>query len=139
MGTTSLESEIQLGCWTITEDSVRRYLGAVGDSQLSYFDHVMVPPLALSAYTLGLLLDKLALPPGAIHSLQEITTVRSVGFGEQITAVAQLERPRQRGGLEFITASYLLTNSVGNQVQIGKTTVLVPVGDTPIMRLHNYL
>jgi len=130
MGTTSPQSEIQLGCWTITQDLVRQYLGAVGDSQLAYFDHLMVPPLALSAYALGGLLDKLALPPGAIHSLQEITTVRPVGFGEQITAVAQLERPRQRGGLEFTTASYVLTNSAGAQVQTGKTTVLVPIGGT---------
>ena len=131
MGIGPLELEIQLGCWTITEDSVRQYLGAVGDSQLAYFDHLMVPPLALSAYALGGLLDKLALPPGAIHSLQEIRTVRPVGFGEQITAVAQLERSRQRGGLEFTTASYVLTNSAGAQVQTGKTTVLVPNGGTP--------
>ena len=131
MGTTSPQSEIQLGCWTITQDLVRQYLGAVGDSQLAYFDHLMVPPLALSAYALGGLLDKLPLPPGAIHSLQEITTVRPVEFGEQITAVAQLERPRQRGGLEFTTASYVLTNSAGAQVQTGKTTVLVPIGGTP--------
>ena len=130
MGITPLELEIQLGCWTITEDSVRQYLGAVGDSQLAYFDYLMVPPLALSAYALGGLLDKLALPPGAIHSLQEITTVRPVGFGEHITAVAQLERTRQRGGLEFTTASYVLTNSAGAQVQTGKTTVLVPIGGT---------
>jgi acyl dehydratase len=97
---------------------------------MAYFDNVMVPPLALSAYALGGLLDKLALPPGAIHSLQEITTVRPVGFGEHITAVAQLERTRQRGGLEFTTASYVLTNSAGAQVQTGKTTVLVPIGGT---------
>jgi len=130
MGIGPLELEIQLGCWTIPEDSVRQYLGAVGDSQLAYFDYVMVPPLALSAYALGGLLDKLALPPGAIHSLQEITTVRPVGFGEHITAVAQLERTRQHGGLEFTTASYVLTNSAGAQVQTGKTTVLVPIGGT---------
>ena len=127
MGTTPLESEIQLGCWTVTEETARQYLAAVGDSQQAYFDHRMVPPLALSAYALGALLDKLALAPGAIHSLQEVATVRSVAFGEQITAVARLERPRQRGGLEFTTASYVLTNAAGAQVQTGKTTVLTPM------------
>lgn len=127
MEATPLESEIQLGSWTVTEDSIRQYLAAVGDSHQAYFEHHLVPPLALSAYALGALLKRLALPPGAIHSLQEVATVQPVAFGEHITAVAQLERPRQRGGLEFTTANYVLTNSAGAQVQTGKTTVLVPV------------
>lgn len=126
-GTTSLESEIQLGCWTLNEDSVRQYLTAVGDSQQVYFDLHLVPPLALSAYALGALLEKLALAPGAIHSLQEVATVRAVAFGEQITGTAQLERPRQRGGLEFTYVSYVLTDCAGEPVQTGKTTVLVPM------------
>ncbi|HEU0020434.1 MAG TPA: hypothetical protein VFR55_01990 [Dehalococcoidia bacterium] len=127
MGTISPESAIQLGSWTVTEELARQYLAAVEDSQPAYFDHRLFPPLALSAYALGALLAKLALAPGAIHSLQEIATVRSVGFGDRITGVAQLERPRQRGGLEFITVSYILTNAAGAPVQTGKATVLAPV------------
>jgi acyl dehydratase len=126
MPTTPPESEIQLGSWTVTEEWARQYLSAVGDGQQAYFDHRLVPPLALTAGALGALLDKLALAPGAIHSLQECATLRSVGFGERITGVAQVERPRQRGGLAFTVASYLLTNSAGAPVQTGKTTVLVP-------------
>jgi len=127
MAITLPESEIQLGSWTVTEESARQYLTAVGDSQQAYFEHRLIPPLALTAYALGALLDRLALAPGAIHSLQEIAAVRPVGFGDQITGVARLERPRQRGGQEFTTASYVLTDSGGAPVQTGKTTVLAPV------------
>jgi acyl dehydratase len=123
----SENSEIQLGGWTVSEESARRYLAAVGDAQPAYFNYRLIPPLALSAFALSALLESLDPAPGAVHSLQEVTTVRTVGFGERITGVARLERPRQRGGLEFTTASYVLTNSAGATVQTGKTTVLIPV------------
>lgn len=123
-------SNIQLGSWTVSEESARRYLAAVGDAQTAYFNYGLFPPLALSAFALGALLDRLALAPGAVHSLQEVTTVRSVGFGERVTGVARLERPRQRGGLEFTTVSYVLTDSAGATVQTGQTTVLIPVSGT---------
>jgi len=125
-GTTATGSEIQLGTWRVTEESARRYLAAVGDCHQAYFDHGLIPPLALSAFALGALLDKLDLPPGAVHSLQEVVTVQSAVFGDQITGAALLERPRQLGGLELTTASYVLTNPAGAPVQTGKTTVLVP-------------
>ena len=125
METTSLETDIELGVWHISEDRVRQYLDAVADQSQEYFHHSLVPPLALAAYALGSLLEKLSLPPGAIHSLQEIETVQPVAIGEEIRATARVERPRRRGNLEFITFSYCLDNSQGQQVQTGKTTVLV--------------
>jgi len=82
----SAGSELDLGVWTVTEDKVRQYLNAVGDEQPAYFDLAMAPPLALSAWSLGALLDQLALPPGAIHSLQELETFRGVKFDEEIHA-----------------------------------------------------
>lgn len=125
MEATSLETDIDLGVWHITEDRVRQYLLAVADGSQEYFQHNLVPPLALAAYTLGALLEKLSLPPGAIHSLQEIETVQPVAIGEEIKATARVERPRRRGNLDFITISYCLDNSNGQPVQTGKTTVLV--------------
>jgi acyl dehydratase len=122
---TSLETDIDLGVWPMTEERVKRYLDAVGDDSQAYFHYSLVPPLALAACTLGALLEKLSLPPGAIHSLQEIETVQPVTIGEEIRATARVERPRRRGSLKFITVSYGLDNSEGQRVQTGKTTVLV--------------
>ncbi len=125
MEATSLESEVELGTWNVSEELARQYLEAVGDQCREYFDHSLVPPLALSAYALGALLRKLNLPPGAIHSLQEVETLRPVKFEESITGVAGIERPRRRGNLEFTTVSYALTDLTGQRVQTGKSTVLV--------------
>lgn len=124
--TPSSESEFEIGRWHITEDNVRQYLAAVGDAQQEYFQLGLVPPLFLTAYALTGLLGKLALAPGAIHSLQEVDTLNPVEIGDQISGTARLERPRRRGNLEFTTVSYTLTSASGIQVQSGRSTVLVP-------------
>ena len=128
-----LEREIDLGAWEVTEELVREYTRAVGDSLPLYFDCQMAPPLAISAWTLGRLLNHLDLPPGAIHSLQEMKTLRAVRFGEKVRARVKMSKPRRRGGMEFITAEF----SIGPESQgaggsgppepaiTGKTTVLV--------------
>ena len=88
-----------------------------------------MPPLAISALALCNLLEKMALPGGAIHSLQEVNTVRAVRLGEELVGWAGLERPRQRGSLQFIAASYWVLDAAGNEVQKGKSTVLVPLSE----------
>ena len=124
--TPSADSEFEIGRWHITEDNVRQYLAAVGDAQQEYFQLGLVPPLFLTAYALTGLLGKLALAPGAIHSLQEVDTLNPVEIGDQISGTARLERPRRRGNLEFTTVTYTLTSASGIQVQSGKSTVLAP-------------
>ena len=124
--TPSPETEFDIGRWHLTEDNVRQYLEAVGDAQQEYYQMGLVPPLVLTAFALGGLLDKLALASGAIHSLQEVDTLYPVEIGDQISGMARLERPRRRGDLEFTTVSYSLTSATGIQVQAGKSTVLAP-------------
>ena len=121
----SADAELDLGHWKVTEDWVSQYLNAVGDQQPAYFEHRMAPPLALAAWALGALLEKLELPPGAVHSGQELKTHRGVKFGEDIAVSAYLSKPRYRGNMKFLTAGYTLSDSKGRQVQEGKSTVLI--------------
>ena len=117
---------IDLGSWTLSEASVREYLDAVGDDLGIYAVAGLVPPLALCAYALGAMLEKLSLPAGTIHSIQEMEAVSGVAIGEVIHGEAVPERPRSRGGLRFMTVGYTLCNGSGEVVQRGKTTVLTP-------------
>ena len=119
------DTDLELGTWTVTEDAVRQYLGAVGDVQPAYFDCKLAPPVALAAWTLGRLLQKMALPSGAIHSLQELESCGGVPFGEEVRATAHPGRPRRRGNLEFLTTDYTLRNSIGEKLLTGKSTVLI--------------
>ena len=122
----SAESDVVLGTYIVTEDSVRRYLESVGDGQRAYFEYRAAPPLALSAWALGYLLEELSLPPGAIHSRQELETYRAAEFGETIACSAHLGRTRELGNMKLLNAEYTLKDSVGRLVQSGKSTVLVP-------------
>ncbi len=120
-----------MGRWKITKEWVSQYLEAVADPLPHYLELGIVPPLAICALALGTLLKELALPDGAIHSLQEVNTVRAVRLGEELVGKAGLERPRQRGNLQFITASYRVRDAAGSEVQNGKSTVLVPLSEDP--------
>ena len=117
---------IDLGSWSLTEESVKEYLDATGDDLELYAEAGLAPPLALCAYALGAMLEKLSLPSGTIHSIQEMEALAPVSVGESLRGSAIPERPRSRGGLTFLTVGYTVTNQAGAMVQTGKTTVLAP-------------
>lgn len=118
-------AQLDLGRWRVTEESVAGYLRAVGDALPLYFELGLTPPIALAAGALGSLLQRLDLPPGAVHSFQEIEALGPVPFGLDITGAASLSPPRRRGGLEFITAGFSLSDGTGTQVLSGESTILV--------------
>ncbi|MCH8225789.1 MAG: MaoC family dehydratase N-terminal domain-containing protein [Chloroflexi bacterium] len=115
---------MDLGSWRVTEEWGRRYLEAVGDDRPEYLEAGFAPPLGLTAWVLGSLLEHLALPPGAIHSLQELETLNPVRWGDVIGATASIDGPKRRGGLQIITASYSLEDGSGRAVLKGRSTVL---------------
>ena len=123
---------LHLGRVSVAAKPVDAYLRAVGDELPIYRQTGLAPPLYAAAAALGLLLKTLQLPPGAIHSLQEINTLSPIAIGGELQAVANLERPRQRGGLQFITASCALTavaddpSAIPAPALTGKTTVMAP-------------
>lgn len=119
------EPGIELGTWQVTEESVLRYTHAVGDTSDLYIQSRLAPPLALTAWTLGAILRRLGLPAGAIHSAQEMDTVRGVRFGEVVTAFAWLGQTRKRGDLEFVTIGCAVKAAGGEDVIKGQSIVLV--------------
>ena len=120
------ENDIQLGEWEITDDWLNDYLIAVCDTGVEYRQFRMVPPVAISSLIIGALLEKLGLPSGTIHSLQEIETLGPALIGDLLRARAVIGQPRQRGGVKFVTVNYRVNNAAGEEVQVGRSTVLVP-------------
>ena len=122
---------IHLGCWEITAAAVRAYLAATGDPLPIYQATGFVPPLLLSARVVGLLLDKLSLPDGAIHSQQELTTLAVARVGDRVSAYAHIEPAQERGGMRFLTVNYIVADP-GNSRDLmrGRTTVLLPTNPT---------
>ena len=123
------ERNLDLGRLVATQESVDEYLRSVGDALPIYKETGLAPPMYAAASALGSLLRQLALPPGAIHSLQEVKTLTPVAIGSEIKVSAFLEKPRRRAGLEFITV--VCTVESGGAVALtSKSTVLVPSGES---------
>ena len=117
---------LELGRWTIGQEPVDAYLAATGDDQAIYRDLGAAPPLALAAWALAALLDKLQLPPGAIHGSQEMQCHRIARIGERIRCSAEIGRPAQRGDFQFVNATFAIRGDQGDPIVSGKTTVILP-------------
>lgn len=115
---------MELGAFSVGDEFVGDYLRAVGDRCPVYAEHRLVPPVALIARALGSVLDHLDLPPGAIHSVQEIYTLSPVAWGQRVTGVVEVGPPRRRGGLELIAAEIRLALPDGAEAVRGKSTVV---------------
>ena len=124
------DTSIDLGAWEVTEAAVREYLSAVGDDLPVYLETGTAPPLMLAARVVGRLLERLSLPDGAIHSLQDVETVNATRVGAPVSAVAEVGPARERGGMRFLTVDYIVTeNASGFELMKGRTTVLLPATD----------
>ncbi len=123
-------TKISLGAWEITVDAVEQYLSAVGDKLPIYLASAAAPPLMLAARVVGRLLERLSLPDGAIHSLQDVETINAPRIGALVSAEAQIEPARERGGMRFLTVNYTVTEDRSGLILMrGRTTVLLPVND----------
>ena len=121
------DSSIDLGSWQVSSDEMREYLHTVGDELPIYAESGIAPPLMLTAKVVGLLLDRLSLPNGAIHSLQDVETISPPRLGTVVATTANVEPARERGGLKFLTVNYSVTDvDEGSLLQRGRTTVLLP-------------
>lgn len=116
---------IDLGSINADRGSVQDYLSAVGDELPIYQESGLAPPLYFAASALGLLLRRMDLPSGAVHSLQEIETVNPPATGKSVRVRARIEKPRERGGLKFITAACELLTADGRSAISSKSTVML--------------
>ena len=131
---------IPLGSWEITPAAVTEYLAAVGDTLPVYRQAGCAPPLLLAARVVAILLERLAIPDGAIHSLQDLTVLAPAPIGARVCAVARSQPPRQRGGMRFLTVNYTISqlppptpedndasaNATAIDLLHARTTILLP-------------
>lgn len=118
--------ELELGHWVTTRSFLKEYLEAVGLQGGSRELYTSVPPLALAAKVLTLLMGHLSLPPGTVHTSQEVSADRAVRVGEELWCSAKILRPFPRGDWLFISTEFALRDKANSRVLKGKTTVMVP-------------
>ena len=115
---------MELGQWTVTREAVAAYIEATSDLDEPYGELGAAPPLAIAAWALGVLLEKLSLPPGAIHASQELEWSRPARMAERLHCTALPGNPTQRGELQFITVSFAVHGAQGDTILSGKSIVI---------------
>ncbi len=86
----------------------------------------VVPPTALGAYALAVILREFDLPAGAVHAAQEMSFSGAVGKEDTVLFRARLAQNSVRGGWRFLGFDFSATDAQGKQVVEGRSTVLVP-------------
>lgn len=111
----------------ISSDEVRAYLDATGEDPGTW--QRFVPPLALGAFALAGLMERVAVPAGILHTGQEYAFVRPVAHDEPLTvAISVGARSERRGAV--ITAFDSEWRAGDELVGTARTTVLLaPPGD----------
>ena len=102
------------------------YVEAVQESNAMFRDLDLVPPTALGAYALGIILQEIDLPAGAVHAAQELSFSGAVGKEDTVLFRARLAQNSVRGGWRFLAIDFSATDAHENQVVEGRSTVLVP-------------
>lgn len=125
-------TSINLGQWVISEADTQQYLAAVGDELPIYRETGIAPPLSLAARVVGRLLERLSLPAGTVHSLQDFETVEPARMGAEVAALASVEPVRERGGMRFLSVAFTVADAQSDRELLkGRTTVLLPGDGAP--------
>jgi acyl dehydratase len=84
--------------------------------------------MAVAALAIRALLDRAALPAGAVHIGQEITFQRAVRAGETLSASARIVSRGERGGWVLMGIE-LSVEGEGEPVMEGRATVTMPAAE----------
>jgi hypothetical protein len=106
---------------------VERYLDAVEDANAVYAERGLAPPLAVAARALGLLLETLELPPGTLHTGQEIDVHSGIAPDAALTLTGRIAQRSERAGAVFSVIEFQLSpEGLDEPVVTGRTTVIFP-------------
>lgn len=107
----------------LDSDHVAAYLEATGEDPVRWRE--FVPPLALGAFTLAGLMERVVVPDGVVHTGQEFSFDAAVPHGQSLEAsLTVAARSERRGAVMTVVASELRAG--GTLVGSGRMTVLVP-------------
>ncbi|HEX5369319.1 MAG TPA: MaoC family dehydratase, partial [Dehalococcoidia bacterium] len=111
--------------FTIDAAKSRAYTQATGDTLPLYDAENSAPPLAIAALALGVLLDAVGLPDGALHASESMRVLKPVPLGATLECRARLAQRSQRAGW-IVTALDSEITLDGEPVLTTRATVMCP-------------
>ena len=110
---------------------VSGYLRAVGDSSGYYEDKNWVPPMAILARSLTILMQQMVLPDGALHAAQEVTSLKPARINDDVIFRARVSQSGIRGGWQLLILDIVADDVEGDPVMHGRITLSIPVEEEP--------
>lgn len=106
---------------------VRAYLDATGEPAERWDG--AAPPLATGAWALGVLMEHVPLPGGALHAGQEFEFLRAVTPGESLETLVRVAQRSERRGTLLLALEIELRTADGEAVLRGRSTVAAPAAE----------
>ena len=120
--------ELPPSAFELTPEWVREYVAAVQDEAIGLLGPELAPPMAVAALAVRALLERAALPPGAVHIGQEIAFRRAARVGERLSASARVVSRGERQGW-LLMGIDLSVSGEGGPVMEGRATLTMPVAE----------
>ena len=117
--------ELPPSAFELSPEWVGEYVAAVEDEAIGTLGPELVPPMAVAALAVRALLDRAALPPGAVHIGQEMTFRRAARVGERLSASARVVSRGERQGWVLMGID-LRVEGEGGPIMEGRATVTMP-------------
>ena len=112
--------------YELSDSLISKYLKAVDSPEEVKTLGKFVPPLAISAYAMAATAGSLSLPPGAIHTSQELEFFKLLPIGATIDCHARIARKLTRGKLRMLVLELNVFDQSRERVQSGKATIMLP-------------
>ena len=120
--------DLPASAFELTPEWVREYVAAVEDEAIGLLGTELVPPMAVAALAVRALLERAALPPGAVHIGQEMTFRRAVRAGERLSASARIVSRGERQGWLLMGIDLSVDGEGGPRME-GRATLTMPVAE----------
>ena len=124
--------EVSRQSYVLDKKSVALYMEAVQDNSSVDTPYEstglanLAPPMSVAALSLRGVVTDLKIPGGTLHVGQEMTYSKPVEVGEQLDCTAVLTSNNVRGDWRFMVVDLQVSDSTGEIVMGGKSTILLP-------------
>jgi len=128
----AIGQEVSRQSYVLDKKSVALYMEAVQDNSSVDTPYEstglanLAPPMSVAALSLRGVVTDLKIPGGTLHVGQEMTYSKPVEVGEQLDCTAVLTSNNVRGDWRFMVVDLQVSDSTGEIVMGGKSTILLP-------------
>ena len=114
----------------ISPSLVKNYMESTQDSSKMISDldgNKYIPPMAIAAFGLQIVIDFLKIPHGTLHVGQELTIESPLKIGELVNYEASITTNSIRKNWRFVTIEIISKSTNKNIVMTTKSTITMPV------------